>query len=186
MRRTSALGFAAGLLALAAIAAPIDRLVREDGTDRAVDAGDVDAGVTLVLGQGPTTRLRPSTCSAGVCTRVAPDAGTEGMVLSDIQSWWFEVCAPQADQTLVPNGTGCEFWRMNPWTQEWAWVPDKDKTVTKAVHCQGFPVVVNDMGGNGVRGLYRCNGVGVSGADGGWLKTTMAACKSRQAGGCAP
>lgn len=185
MRRISALGLAAGVLALAAIAAPIDRAIREDGTDRTVDAGETDGGVVLVVGQSPT-RLRPTLCTAGACTRVVPDAGTEGMLLADIQAWWFEVCAPQADQVLAPNGSACEFYRMNPWTQEWSWVPEKDKQVTKATHCQGFPVVVNDMGGNGVRVLYRCNGVGVSGADGGWLKTTMAACRSREVGGCAP
>lgn len=186
MRRISALGLAAGVLALAAIAAPTDRLLREDGTDRAVDAGELDGGVVLVLGQGPTTRLRPSTCTAGACTRPVPDGGTEGMLLSDIQSWWFEVCAPQLDQVLAPNGSSCELWRMNPFTQEWSWVAEKDKPITKAVHCQGFPVVVNDMGGNGVRALYRCNGVGVSGTDGGSLRTTMAACRSREVGGCAP
>lgn len=185
MRRIHALVLAAGALALTVIASPIDRVVREDGTDRTVDAGDTDGGVVLLVGQA-ATRLRPSACSAGVCTRAVPDAGTEGMLLSDIQSWWFEVCAPQADQTLVPNGSGCEFHRMNPYTQEWAWVTEKDKAVTKATHCQGFPVVVNDMGGNGVRALYRCAGVGVSGVDGGTLKTTMAACRARQAGGCAP
>lgn len=172
MRR--ALPLATLLLALAAWALPVDRGIVEDGTDSSAANGTTDGGVVLVVGNG-TTRLRPATCAASSCTRVAPDAGAEGISMEDVAACRLMVCGP-GDQTLVASGT-MELWARDPATGFWAWMAEKDKTITKTVRCQAFGVELNGMQAADVRLLYRPNGVGVSGNDGGSLITSLQCCR---------
>lgn len=161
--------------ALAAGAGSIDRGLVEDGTDANAAEGATDSGTTLVKNNG-TTRLRPATCAASSCTRVAPDAGTEGMSLEEITSWRVMVCAP-GDQTLTGSGQ-LEFWTRDPVIGRWGPMKAKHLSVTETVaQCQSFPVEANDMAGAGLRGLYRPNAVAVSGNDGGSAITSLQACR---------
>ncbi len=185
MHRTLPLAGLALVIALAAYAVPVDRALVEDGADRLVDAGETSGGRTLVVGQGPQTRVRPTTCAGGVCGRAFPDAGNEGLLVSDITGWSFAILGPY-DQTLTGTGS-CELDRMDIGLQTWTPVEGKTLTVPASANGRrsvGWPVVTNNMQANGVRVLYRCTGVGVSGADGGSLITSLQACKSSTDNGC--
>lgn len=170
-------------LAFAGLAQAVqaDRGIVEGIREGAVPSGTEDAGVILVRANG-TTLLRNATCTAGSCTRPMPDAGTEGMFLGDVSSWRLLVCAP-GTQTL--SGTGkAEAIVFDGNVRRWGAMPEKDKNVTATTACQGFPVEVNGMQADEVRILYRANGIGVSGVDGGALLISLQACKDRAVQGC--
>lgn len=162
-------------LALAAYALPIDRGLIEDGTDTHVSDGGRDGGIILVYNQS-TTRLRPATCETSTCTRAAPDAGAEGLYMEDIAACRLMACAPY-DQTLSGSGEE-EAWTYDPAALRWGHMAGKDLAITvTGERCQAFPVELNGMQGAGVRLLYRPNGIGISGNDGGSIVTSLQCCK---------
>lgn len=160
--------------ALAAYALPIDRGIVEDGTDSNAANGTTDGGVTLVRANG-TTRLRPATCTSGVCTRAAPDAGAEGLDMEDVAACRLLVCAP-GTQRLTATGQ-LEAWCRDPTIGRWGHLHAKTLDISVQETCQAFPVELNGMQGAGVRLLYRANGIGVTGSDGGSLITSFQCCK---------
>lgn len=173
---------ALGLLA----AAPIDRILVEDGTDGFVSNNATDGGQLLLKGfaTGELVRLRPATCASGSCTRDPPDSGAEGMEMGDTQAVRLMVCAP-GDQTLTGSGT-VEAWIRDPTTGRLGAIPEKTVFITRTDSCQAAAVEVNDMAADGVRLTYRPVAVGVSGTDGGSLIVSVGACKMGRKAGCAP
>jgi len=184
MRRLLPLAALGMTIAAAAVAWPVTRGIVEDGTDTSAAEGATDGGVTLVNGNG-TTRLRPATCASSSCTRVAPDAGSEGLSIQDIASWRLTLCAPN-DQVLTASGKA-EVWLYDPVISQWGHMGAKDVSVTLSDHCQAFPVELNGMQASGFRILFRPNGVGTSGNDGGSALTSTQACGNNRAqAGCGP
>lgn len=183
MRRAPPLAVILLAVATAAFAWPVARGIVEDGTDGLVADGATDGGAYVLSTGNTSVRLRPATCTAGTCTRVAPDAGTEGFDLGDVAAWRVSVCAPN-DQVLTAAGK-LEFWLYDPAISSWGHMGAKDLSVTVTDHCQAFPVELNGMQASSFKGLYRPNGVTVSGVDGGSAITSTQACKhSRQTLGC--
>jgi hypothetical protein len=166
------LGLAA---AVAAIAGGVDRGIVEDGTNTTVaDDTTGDGGVLLVKRNG-STRLRPATCSGTTCTRVAPDAGTEGISMEDLAACLVTACAP-GTQVLAATGE-LELWNEDGALQRWGHMDGKDLQVTVTDACQSWPIELSGMRATGRRVVYRPNGVGVSGSnDGGQSLTTSIQC----------
>lgn len=175
MRRTLPLAFLGFGLALATYALPIDRGLVEDGTTATVAAGATDGGVVLLTGQSAAL-LKPATCAASTCSRAAPTASNEGLHMEDVAACRLMVCGPY-DQTLTATGKA-ELFAYDPVLGGWGPMPAKDLSITvTGHHCQTWPVELNGMQAAGVRILYRPNGVGVSGNDGGSASTSLQCCK---------
>lgn len=181
--------FSVAVLVLAA--APLNRGLVEDGTNTTVTAGATDGGQLLVLGlsTGETVRLRPATCTGGVCTRVAPDGGNEGLSMEDLQSWRAYTCAPGSSVIMSSNEVKLELW-MRGGLRDGGWGPMPAKhltaTLTESAPCVHFPVQVNDMAAANLRFVYRPVNVVVSADAGGSLVTVIEACTMGRKGGCAP
>lgn len=177
------------LVAVLALAVSADRGIVEDGASGAKAEGATgDGGIVLVRGNGTTT-LAPATCAGGACTRAVPAAATEGLDMKGMTSCRLTVCAPGV-QTLRDAGT-VEARAYEPRLGVWAHLPTEDKTVDVSdERCQTWGVIRNSHGA--ARLLYRANGIGTSGDDGGSAVVSLQCCRpgapatSQQVPGCAP
>lgn len=157
------------LLLLAFAATPAlaaaDRAVYEDGSNGATSEYSLATTTFRAVWDNGSTTLVPHTCAANSCTRAAPSAATEGMVLTGIGSYQVWACV----STGTFDGTGAvKLYVYDPSGAsgaQWGYVLGKDKTPSaSASGCVMLVQDKNSFGASESRLVARSVSVGTSAA----------------------